>query len=317
MRTPLTCCECAPLQALNPQTRAYLDQPDFQQMMRDMGGNPGNMNKYLADERFQNALQVCHPVVSQDSAWIYLQSTFSCLSALIVSAASASLSLCVSLLNTQVGLGLNIQTGDQFARGQQSDDAMPAGQRENGGASAPADRDEPQPSAAEPQSTPEPMDEQSEEEKVIGILWLLTILAPQALHGNVASDPLEFVEVQCRCLVSCARLQCCRPVPCFRQSCRPEAAVRRQYSLHHFMNTTSLVVSLAAIKHSSGGVVLYFCGSWASSCNTHVCRNLPSGRRTHWPRRSRAMQPTNGRTSKTQWSTTTRLWSSSMATYPS
>lgn len=63
MRTPLTCCECAPLQALNPQTRAYLDQPDFQQMMRDMGGNPGNMNKYLADERFQNALQVCHPVV--------------------------------------------------------------------------------------------------------------------------------------------------------------------------------------------------------------------------------------------------------------
>jgi tetratricopeptide (TPR) repeat protein len=96
---------------------------------------------------------------------------------------------------------------------------MPAGQRENGGANAPADRDEPQPSAAEPQSTPEPMDEQSEEEKVNGILWLLTTLAPQALHGNAASDPLELVEVQCRCLVSCARFYCCRPVPCFRQSC--------------------------------------------------------------------------------------------------
>lgn len=71
----------------------------------------------------------------------------------------------------QVGLGLNIQTGDQFARGQQSEGAMPAGQRENGGAAAPADRDEPQPSASEPPSVPEPMDEQSEEEKVIGHLF--------------------------------------------------------------------------------------------------------------------------------------------------
>ena len=48
---------------------------------------------------------------------------------------------------------------------------MPAGQRENGGAAAPADRDEPQPSASEPPSVPEPMDEQSEEEKVIGHLF--------------------------------------------------------------------------------------------------------------------------------------------------
>ena len=70
MRAPLICYECAPVQALNPQTRAYLDQPDFQQMMRDMGGNPGNMNKYLADERFQNALQVCCPVVRASGVFV-------------------------------------------------------------------------------------------------------------------------------------------------------------------------------------------------------------------------------------------------------
>lgn len=45
---------------MNAQTRPYLDQPDFQAMMRDMGNNPGNMNRFLADERFQNALQVSH-----------------------------------------------------------------------------------------------------------------------------------------------------------------------------------------------------------------------------------------------------------------
>lgn len=54
----LTLYNHACLQAMNPQTRPYLDQPDFQAMMRDMGNNPGNMNRFLADERFQNALQV-------------------------------------------------------------------------------------------------------------------------------------------------------------------------------------------------------------------------------------------------------------------
>jgi len=47
------------LQAQNPQTRGYLSQPDFVAMMQDMSSNPGNMNKYLGDPRFQAALQVC------------------------------------------------------------------------------------------------------------------------------------------------------------------------------------------------------------------------------------------------------------------
>ncbi|KAK9823595.1 hypothetical protein WJX72_004113 [[Myrmecia] bisecta] len=42
----------------NPQTRAYLGQPDFMAMMQDVGRNPQNMSKYLSDPRFQNALQV-------------------------------------------------------------------------------------------------------------------------------------------------------------------------------------------------------------------------------------------------------------------
>jgi hypothetical protein len=133
------------------------------------------------------------------------QPSAACHAALVVSAASASLSSCVSSLNMQVGLGLNIQTGDQFARGQQSEGAMPAGQRENGGANAPADRDEPQPSAAEPQSTPEPMDEQSEEEKVIGRLVAADDIS---LLGTVwqcnLMSRLESAESHCACLLSCS-----------------------------------------------------------------------------------------------------------------
>ncbi|PRW58562.1 Heat shock STI [Chlorella sorokiniana] len=42
----------------NPQTRAFLGQPDFMQMLQDINRNPDAMQKYLGDERFQLALQV-------------------------------------------------------------------------------------------------------------------------------------------------------------------------------------------------------------------------------------------------------------------
>lgn len=64
----------------------------------------------------------------------------------------------------QVGLGLNMQTGDQFAEEQRAGGAAPQGQRENGGASAPA-REE-KPSVPAPQPAAQPLPEQSEEEKV-------------------------------------------------------------------------------------------------------------------------------------------------------
>ncbi|KAL4437043.1 hypothetical protein ABPG75_004182 [Micractinium tetrahymenae] len=44
--------------ATNPQTRAFLGQPDFMQMLQDINRNPESMQRYLADERFQLALQV-------------------------------------------------------------------------------------------------------------------------------------------------------------------------------------------------------------------------------------------------------------------
>ncbi|BDA49920.1 Hsp70-Hsp90 organizing protein 1 [Coccomyxa sp. Obi] len=44
--------------ATSPQTRHLLSQPDFIQMIQDIGRNPNNMNKYLGDERFQLALSV-------------------------------------------------------------------------------------------------------------------------------------------------------------------------------------------------------------------------------------------------------------------
>ncbi|KAI5013959.1 hypothetical protein ZWY2020_055349 [Hordeum vulgare] len=37
--------------AADPSTRAYLDQPDFMQMLRDLQRNPGNLNNYLSDPR--------------------------------------------------------------------------------------------------------------------------------------------------------------------------------------------------------------------------------------------------------------------------
>jgi len=35
------------------QTREYLSQPDFQAMIQNLNRNPGSMNAYLADPRFQ------------------------------------------------------------------------------------------------------------------------------------------------------------------------------------------------------------------------------------------------------------------------
>ncbi|KAK9903222.1 hypothetical protein WJX75_000014 [Coccomyxa subellipsoidea] len=44
--------------ATNPQTQHLLSQPDFLNMLQDLGRNPNNMNRYLGDERFQLALSV-------------------------------------------------------------------------------------------------------------------------------------------------------------------------------------------------------------------------------------------------------------------
>jgi stress-induced-phosphoprotein 1 len=39
--------------AMDPRTRALLGQPDFMAMLSDVQGNPGNMNKYLQNDKFQ------------------------------------------------------------------------------------------------------------------------------------------------------------------------------------------------------------------------------------------------------------------------
>lgn len=39
--------------AMNPKTRAFLSQPDFLAMLRDMSANPQNLTKYMHDPRFQ------------------------------------------------------------------------------------------------------------------------------------------------------------------------------------------------------------------------------------------------------------------------
>ena len=44
--------------ASNPQTRALLGQPDFMAMLSNVNSNPESMQRYLADDRFQLALQV-------------------------------------------------------------------------------------------------------------------------------------------------------------------------------------------------------------------------------------------------------------------
>jgi len=44
--------------ATDPRTRALLGQPDFMSMLQDVNSNPNGMQKYLADERFQLALEV-------------------------------------------------------------------------------------------------------------------------------------------------------------------------------------------------------------------------------------------------------------------
>lgn len=44
--------------ATNPQTRPFLQQPDFMAMLHDINTHPDHMQKYLADERFQIALNV-------------------------------------------------------------------------------------------------------------------------------------------------------------------------------------------------------------------------------------------------------------------
>lgn len=42
--------------ASDPTTRAYLEQPDFMQMLRDVQRNPSSLNMYLSDPRMMQAL---------------------------------------------------------------------------------------------------------------------------------------------------------------------------------------------------------------------------------------------------------------------
>lgn len=44
--------------AMNPETRGYLEQPDFQKIIQDLGSNPGNLAKHFGDPRFQKAMEV-------------------------------------------------------------------------------------------------------------------------------------------------------------------------------------------------------------------------------------------------------------------
>ncbi|KAL4533809.1 hypothetical protein Ndes2437B_g03133 [Nannochloris sp. 'desiccata'] len=44
--------------ATDSRTKPLMGQPDFLSMIRDVNANPRNMEKYLADERFQEALAV-------------------------------------------------------------------------------------------------------------------------------------------------------------------------------------------------------------------------------------------------------------------
>lgn len=44
--------------AMDPRTRPLLGQPDFMSMLQEVNASPNNMQKYLADSRFQLALEV-------------------------------------------------------------------------------------------------------------------------------------------------------------------------------------------------------------------------------------------------------------------
>lgn len=44
--------------AMNPETRGYLEQPDFQKILQDLGSNPQNMTQHLMDPRLQKAMEV-------------------------------------------------------------------------------------------------------------------------------------------------------------------------------------------------------------------------------------------------------------------
>lgn len=43
---------------MNPETRGYLEQPDFQKILQDLGSNPQNMTQHLMDPRLQKAMEV-------------------------------------------------------------------------------------------------------------------------------------------------------------------------------------------------------------------------------------------------------------------
>ena len=51
--TPLAISALLLILHLHLQTREYLSQPDFQTMIQNLNRNPGSMNAYLADPRFQ------------------------------------------------------------------------------------------------------------------------------------------------------------------------------------------------------------------------------------------------------------------------
>jgi stress-induced-phosphoprotein 1 len=53
--------------AADPSTRAYLDQPDFMQMLREVQRNPSSLNMYLSDPRMMQVLSLMLNIKMQTS----------------------------------------------------------------------------------------------------------------------------------------------------------------------------------------------------------------------------------------------------------
>ena len=53
--------------ATNPQTRSYLADPSFMQLLQSIQSNPQNLNMALADPRFQQAMSVRTSFVTSDN----------------------------------------------------------------------------------------------------------------------------------------------------------------------------------------------------------------------------------------------------------
>lgn len=103
--------------AMDPTTRGYLQQPDFMQMLRLMQQNPQMMSSFMSDPRFSKALSV--------RSWPELPAVTACLSA---HAHAHTHSHCW----LQVGLGINLMSGDQFRSEQDAGPTRPTRTAANG-----------------------------------------------------------------------------------------------------------------------------------------------------------------------------------------